>query len=235
MTWGNLSSADTVEYLWICYSSLLLCRLKCCLLIFQNYSELSVSRIKLSQLQRPWPSISRGQALMGVCEWRQVTWRQTCQLIKLSYLSTSYSSQGSCRMLSMSQLWLFFSSSVSLTDFQAQGPSAISHGLDKSGLLSSSSRVHKQSRHQLLYKPASSLKPSFLCVKGHTFAKDFLRIYPKARTKEAKSTASTDQFQEPQEHFSPSLSRMSFYVWLLWRGAKSEIPAAALRKLFFFT
>ena len=101
----NLSSADTVAYVWICYSSLLLCRLKCCLLIFQKIIRNCLWVGLSSQLQRSWPSVSTEAKFPWVSEWRQVMWGHTGQLVKLPYSSTSCSSRGSRRVLSV---WVYF-------------------------------------------------------------------------------------------------------------------------------
>lgn len=134
----------------------------------KNYSELSVSGIKLSQLQKPWPSMSRGQAPMGV-------W------VEAGYMMSNLSTYQAVILINIIFIpgvlsYVIYESTLTFLLFKCQfnwfpssGTIVISHGLDKSGLLSSSSPCSQAEQASaplqtsLIFEAPSFLKGPHIC------------------------------------------------------------------------
>ena len=158
MTLRKLSSADTVEYLWICYSSLLLYRLKCCLLIFQKIIQncLWVGLSSLSSRdhapQFPQRPSSHGCVSGGRLHDIILVNLSSCHTYNIIFVPGVLS----CYLFESTLTFLLFKCQFNW--FPSSETIIIPMNQTSLDCFPALPLVHKQSR--LLYKPASSLKPS---------------------------------------------------------------------------
>ena len=167
MTLRKLSSADTVAYLWICYSSLLLCRLKCCLLIFQKIIQncLWVGLSSLSSRdhapQFPQRPSSHGCVSGGRLHDVVLVNLSSCHTYNIIFVPgvlSCYLFESTLTFLLLKCQFNWFPSSETIV---------ISHGLDKSGLLPSSSPCSRAKQAPLqtsfIFEAPTFLKGPHIC------------------------------------------------------------------------